>query len=109
MLQHFVGLMVDVIAKVAERIATKGWVQLSNMTDVILMVADGIASKGLFYFNLSSKMLNRTSSYMCGRRYLSMFLLRDGLLTLKYNASLMVLMRFWSSFPIILKFSIVTI
>ena len=38
---------------------------------------------------------------MCGRWYLPMFLLRDGLLTLMYKASLMVLMRFWSSLPTI--------
>ena len=38
-----------------------------------------------------------------------MFLLRDGLLTLMYKVSLIVLMRFWSSLPTILKFSVVTL
>ena len=64
---------------------------------------------GSVYFNFSSEVLNRTSSHMCGRWYLPMFLLRDGLLTLMYKASLIVLMRFWSSLPTILKFSIVTL
>ena len=73
------------------------------------MVADGIATKGQFYFKLSSEVINRSSSHMCGRLYLPMFLLRDGSLTLMYNASLMDLMRFWSSLPTILNFSIVTV
>ena len=50
-------------------------------------------------------MLNRTSSQMCGRWYLPMFLFRDGLLTLIYRASMMVLIRFWSSLPTMPKFS----
>ena len=49
---------------------------------------------GSVYFNFSSEVLSRTSSNMQGRWYLPMFLLRDGLLTLMYKASLMVLMRF---------------
>ena len=102
--------MAHVIAKVADRIATKEWVQLmSNVAVVITMVADGIATKGLFYFNLTSEVLNRTSSHMCGIWHLPKFLVRDGLLALMYNASLMVLMKFWSSLPTILKFSIVTV
>ena len=44
-------------------------------------------------------MLNRTSCQMCGRWYLPIFLFRDGSLTLIYGASLMVLIRFWSSLP----------
>ena len=36
-------------------------------------------------------MLNRTSSRICGRWYLPVFLLRDGLLTLMYRASFMAL------------------
>ena len=58
------------------------------------------------FFNFSSEMLNRTSSQMCGRWYLPIFLFWDGSLTLIYRASLMVLMRFWSSLPTISKFSI---
>ena len=54
-------------------------------------------------------MFNRISSHMCGRWYLAMFLLRDGLLTLIYKASLMVLMRFWSSLSTMLKLSMVTV
>ena len=58
------------------------------------------------FYNFSSEMLSRTSSQICGRWYLPMFLLRDGSLTLIYRASLMVLIRFWSSLPTISKFSI---
>ena len=54
-------------------------------------------------------MLSRPSSQICGRWYLPIFLFRDGLLTLMYRASLMVLMRFWSSLPTILKLSMVTV
>ena len=56
------------------------------------------------YFILSSEVFNRTSSQICGRRYMPKFLLRDGLLTLIYRASLIVLMRFWASLPTMLKF-----
>ena len=68
----------------------------SQQADVICLVQS---------FNFSSEMLCRTSSQMCGRWYLPMFLLRDGSLTLIYRASLMVLMRFWLSLPTISKFS----
>ena len=59
-------------------------------------MADGMAT-GSYFLNLISGMLNRTSSHMCGRWYFPIFLLRDGLLTLRYKAPLMVLMRSWSS------------
>ena len=65
--------------------------------------ADGIALVN--YYNFSSEMLNRTSSQICGRWYLPMFLFRDRSLTLIYRASLMVLIRFWSSLPTMSKFS----
>ena len=45
------------------------------MADVIAKVADGIATYGQISFNFSSEVLNRTSSPMCGRWYLPMFLL----------------------------------
>ena len=48
---------------------------------------------------------NRTSSHMCGRWNLPTFLFRDGLLTLMNSASFIALLRFWSSLPTILKFS----
>ena len=57
------------------------------------VLADGIAN-GQHYSNLSSEMLCRTSSHICGRWYLPVFLFRDGLLTLMYRASLIVLRRF---------------
>ena len=68
-------------------------------------LADGIAMVN--YCSFSSEMLNRTSSQICGRWYLPMFLLRDGSLTLIYRASLMVLVRFWSSLPTMSKFSMI--
>ena len=40
---------------------------------------------------------------------LAYVLFRDGLFTLTYNTSLMVLMRFWSSLHTMLKFSIVVV
>ena len=58
-----------------------------------------------FYFNLSSGVLHGTSSHIRGRWYLPMFLFRDGWLTLMCKASFMVLMRFWSSLPTMLKLS----
>ena len=79
-----------------------------NMADVIAELTDGMATWG-FNFKLSSEVLNRTSSHIWGRWYLPMFLFRDGLLTLVYNASLMVLMRFRSSLPTMLTFSIVVV
>ena len=58
------------------------------------------------YLVFSSGMANRTLFQMCGRLYLPMFLLRVGLLTLMYMASLMALaLIFWPSLPMILKFS----
>ena len=99
-------------------IATTGW----YMADVTCQMADGIChcrvQAGRCYgqqadvialvnfYNFSSEMLSRTSSQICGRWYLPMFLFRDGSLTLIYRASLMVLVRFWSSLPTISKFSI---
>ena len=68
-----------------------GWLRCySHQGGVVL--ADGIAKSA--YFNLSSEMLCRTSSHMCGRWYLPIFLLRDGSFTLIYRASFMVLGRF---------------
>ena len=45
----------------------------------------------------------RTSSHVWGRWYLPMFLFRDGSLTLMNRASLIALVRFWSSLPTIVK------
>ena len=45
----------------------------------------------------------RTSSHIWGRWYLPMFLFRDGSLTLMNRASLIALVRFWSSLPTIVK------
>ena len=52
------------------------------------------------YFNFSSMLMIRTSSHTCGRWYLPMFLLRDGLLTLMNIDSFINLERFCSSLPI---------
>ena len=99
------------------------------LADVIAMVADVITTQGVWgclvgvkancgwcnyhwsaiYFRFSSEMLNRTSSQMCGRWYMPIFLFRDGLFALMYKASLMVLKRLWSSLPKMVKLSIVTL
>ena len=55
------------------------------------------------YCSLSSMLLIRTSSHMCGRWYFPMFLFRDGLLTLMNIDSLISLERFCSSLPTMLK------
>ena len=85
-------------------------------------VADGMATAGcecfppgrccsqgadglwVVYLSFSSEVLCRTSSHIWGRWYLPMFLFRDGLFTLMYNASLIHLQRFWSSLPTMLNF-----
>ena len=56
-------------------------------------VADVMATRVLSYFSFSSVMLFRTSSHTCGRWYLPIFLLRDGLFTLMYIASLISLIK----------------
>ena len=75
--------------------------------------ADGIAYHGcrwqMQYFNFNSDDLCRTSSHMWGRWYLPIFLFRDGSLTLMNRVSLIALVRFWSSLPIILKLLMVTL
>ena len=69
---------------VADGIATEGcelpW----------LMLFPGGRWQGNIHFNLSSEVLCRTSSHIWGRWYLPMFLFRDGLFTLIYNASLSI-------------------
>ena len=84
--------LAGVICQVADGIATVGW----------MCMLDGISSgrwnsQGSVQFSLSSEVLNRASSHICGRWNLPMFLLRDGLLTLINNASFTALLRFWSS------------
>ena len=71
-------ILADVIAMVADGMATQGRLCLA---DVNAMVADGIAT-GQLYFRFSSEMFNRTSSQMCSRWNLPTFLFRDGLLAL---------------------------
>ena len=56
------------------------------------------------FFILSSGVLNRMPSHMCGRLYLSMLLLIVRLFTLIILDSLVVLARFFSSLPTMLKF-----
>ena len=74
----------------------------SVLADVIAMVVDVMTTQGVYivwqmlrpyvwlmelpqvsiYFKFSSEMLTRTSPHICGRWYLPIFLLRDGLLAL---------------------------
>ena len=91
--------LADVIAKMADSIAI--CVYRLEKADVIAYVADVIATGS--YLSLSSMLLIRTSSHTCGRWYLPMFLLRDGLLTLINIDSLINLERFCSSLPTMLK------
>ena len=91
--------------QVADAIATTG---CSCVYWWIFLPGGRWNSYRISYFNFSSGVLSRTSSHMCGIWYLPMFLLRDGLLTLMYNASFIHLLRFWSSLPTMLKFSMVT-
>ena len=94
-------------AKVADGIAYQGGCGL--WSDVITMSGRWNSHwVTLFYFNFSSGLLHRTSSHMWGRWYFAMFLFRDGLLTLIYKASFMILMRFWSSLHTMLKLSMST-
>ena len=65
-------------------------------------IADGIAIHQSFGCNLD--VLYNTSSHIYGQRYLPIFHLRDGSLTVMNNPSLIALMKFWSSLPIMLKF-----
>ena len=92
------------------------WGGIANQGGYNKHLADVVAISGRwnshwvnFYFNFSSKMLNRTSCHMYGRWYLPRFLLRDGLLTPIYKVHLMVLIRLWSSLPLILKLAMVTV
>ena len=100
------SVLADVIAMVVNVIITQGvyivWQMLRPY--VCLMELPQVS----IYFKFSSEMLSRTSSHMCGRWYLPMFLLRDGLFALMYRASFMVLKRFWSSLPSMVKLSMVT-
>ena len=54
-------------------------------------------------FNFNSDVVCRTSFHIWGRWYFPMFLFRDGSLTLINRASLIALVRFWSSLPTIVK------
>ena len=98
-------VLADVIAMVVDVKTTQGrW----YMADVIAICGWCYYHIVSIYFRISSEMLTRTSSHICGRWYLPAFLFRDGLLALIYRASFMVLMRLWSSLPSIVKLSTVT-
>ena len=103
-----VSFLADVICKGGRWNSLPGWVMLwSNVYSHKWQMEwpEGTC----FHFSLSSGLLHRTSSHMWGRWYLPMFLFRDGLLTLIYRASFMVLMRFWSSLPTMVKLSMLTL
>ena len=68
---HFVVMLADFIA-----------CRLMELFLLWVWVADGIAT-----------VLCNTSSHICGRWYLPMFLLRDGSLTLMNRASLIALVK----------------
>ena len=84
-------VLADVIAMVVDVITTQGdWGALADVKAKLWLMLLPLVS---IYFRFSSEMFNRTSSQMCGRWYLPIFLFRDGLFTLMYKASLMVLKR----------------
>ena len=58
----------------------------------------------VFYSSSCSGVLTRTSFHVCGRWYLSMFLFRDGSLTLIKMTTSIDLIRFCPSLPTMLKF-----
>ena len=97
-------VMADVIAQWKMEWPLQG-VSISLLVDV---VPRGQMDMGN-YLSLSSEVLCRTSSHIRGRWYLPMFLFRDGLFTLMYNASLIHMQRFWSSLPTMLKLSKLTL
>ena len=100
-------VLADVIAMVADVITTQGdWGALADVKANLWLMLLPVVS---IYFRFSSDMFNRTSSQMCGRWYLPIFLFRDGLFTLMYKASLMVLKRLWSSLPKMVKLSMLTL
>ena len=61
--------------------------------------------KGLSYLSLSSGMLNRTLSHICGSSYFPMFLFRDESFTPMNIASFIGLVRFCDPLPTELKLS----
>ena len=73
----------------------------------MLLPSGGWNSQRSVKFSFSSEVSNRTSLHICGRWYLPVFLLRDGLLTHMYSSSFIALLRLWSSLPTMLKLSVV--
>ena len=100
------SFVADVICQGGRWNSLPGWVML--WSDVITISNRWNGHRVLFCFSLSSGLLHRTLSHMRGRWYLPVFLFGDGLLTLMYRASFMVLIRFWSSLPTMLKLSMLT-
>ena len=88
---YIYSLLADVIAMVVDVITTLGVYIVWQMLRPYLWLME--LPQVSIYFKFSSEMLSRTSSHICGRWYLPMFLLRDGLLALMYRASFMVIMR----------------
>ena len=82
--------LAGVICLVADGIATVGWMCMEGVNTNWQMEQPRVC------FNLVwvSVVLHRTSSQICGRWNLPMFLLRGGLLTLINNASFIALLRF---------------
>ena len=80
------------------------WAMASLPADRTCREAPG-AVKGVSYLSLSSGVLNRTSSHICGSWYLPMFLFRVGSFSLMNKPSFIVPVRFYGFLPIILKLS----
>ena len=129
--QYYVALMFLCIGSRTFSIGTYVFVPLYGCTDVIVqhlclvlrvlepVVGNDVAMPLGFidvlnpldtvvshFFSLSSGIVNKILSHMCGRLYFPMFLFRVGLVTLMNMASWMVLAILLSSLPRILKLSI---
>ena len=129
--QYYVALMLLCIGSRTFSIGTDVFVPLCGCTDVIvqhlclvLRVLEPVVGNDVVmplgfidvlnlldtvvshFFSLSSGIVNKILSHMCGRLYFPMFLFRLGLLTLMNMASWMVLAILLSSLPRILKLSI---
>ena len=71
-------MLADIIAMVEDVKTTLGVCVIGRCYSHLWLMELPLVS---IYFNLSSEMLSRTSSQICDRWYLPIFLFRDGLVT----------------------------
>ena len=73
-------------SQVAGGKATVGWVDIKWL--MLLPQSRCYSNGSMTYFNFSSGMLNRTSSHMCGRWYLPIFLFKEVLVLPSHNVEI---------------------